>query len=229
MRTVTGLPVAGSLPSSRACATSSRETFFSIRSTWSDEGLPELVERPGPLLLAARDRVELVLHGRREAVLHVAMEVMGQEAVDDLADVGRHEAPLVHLHVLPVLQGRDDGGVGGGTADPMLLQRLHQRGFAVARRRLREMLIRVQRDQVDDIALLQRRQHVIVFVRLRVVRAFLINGDESRLHQRGAVGAQHVALRAIRRRRAYRPRRCRRPLAPSARRRRASRSSAYSL
>jgi hypothetical protein len=29
MRTVIGLPLTGSLPSSRACATSSRDTFFS--------------------------------------------------------------------------------------------------------------------------------------------------------------------------------------------------------
>ena len=34
MRTVTGLPVAASLPSSRAWATCSRVTVFSILSTW---------------------------------------------------------------------------------------------------------------------------------------------------------------------------------------------------
>ena len=33
MRTVIGLPLSGCLPSSRACATSSRETFFSMCST----------------------------------------------------------------------------------------------------------------------------------------------------------------------------------------------------
>ena len=111
-------------------------------STWLDEGLPELVERRGPLLLAARHRVELILHRRGEAVLHVAVEVMGEEAVDDLADVGRHEAPAVHLHVLAVLQRGDDGGVGRGPADAVLLQRLDQRGLGVARRRLGEMLLR---------------------------------------------------------------------------------------
>src|SRR5256885_2073094 len=91
-----------------------------------DEGLPELVERRGPLFLAARHRVELILHRRGEAVLDVAMEVMGEEAVDDLADVGRHEAPAVHVDVFAILQRRDDARIGRGAADAVLLQRLHQ-------------------------------------------------------------------------------------------------------
>ena len=141
MRTVTGLPVAGSLPSSRACATCSRVTFFSIFSTCVDERLPEFLERRRPLLLAARDRVELIFHRGREAVLDVTVEVFRQEAIDDLADVGRHEAPAVHLHVLAILQRRDDRGVGRGPADAVLLERLDERGFGVARRRLGEMLL----------------------------------------------------------------------------------------
>ena len=91
-----------------------------------DEGLPELGERRGPLFLAARHRVQLVLHRRGEAVLHVAMEVMGEEAVDDLADVGRHEAPAVHLDVFAILQRGDDARIGRGAADAVLLQRLDQ-------------------------------------------------------------------------------------------------------
>ena len=38
MRTDTGLPETGSMPSSRDCAASSRETFFSTCSTWSLKG-----------------------------------------------------------------------------------------------------------------------------------------------------------------------------------------------
>ena len=43
MRTVTGLPLAGSVPSSRACATCSRVTVFSISSTWSMNGFQNFV------------------------------------------------------------------------------------------------------------------------------------------------------------------------------------------
>src|ERR1700756_5323877 len=91
-----------------------------------DERLPELRERRRPGLLAARHRIELILHRRREAVFHVAMEMMGEEAVDDLADVGRYETAAVHLDVLAVLERRDDRGVGGGAADAVLLERLDQ-------------------------------------------------------------------------------------------------------
>src|SRR6267378_923018 len=92
----------------------------------ANEGLPELVERRGPVFLAARHRIQLVFHRRGEAVLHVAMEVMREEATDDLADVGRHEAPAVHFDVFAILQRRDDGRIGRRPADAVLLQRLHQ-------------------------------------------------------------------------------------------------------
>src|ERR1700686_5678530 len=92
----------------------------------ADEWLPELVERRGPVFLATRHRIQLVFHRRGEAVLHVAMEVMREEAVDDLADVGRHEAPAVHFDVFAILQRRDDGRIGRRPADAVLLQRLHQ-------------------------------------------------------------------------------------------------------
>ena len=70
---------------------------------------------------------------------------MREEAADDLADVGRHEAPRVHLDVLAVLQRRDDGGVGGGPADAVLFERFHERGLGVARRRFGEVLLGAQR------------------------------------------------------------------------------------
>ena len=80
----------------------------------------------------------------------------------------------------------------------MLFERLHERGFREARRRLGEVLLGLERDERDHVAFVHRRQHVIVVVRLHVVRAFLVHGHVARLHQRGAVRAQHVPLRAIR-------------------------------
>ena len=197
MRTLIGLPLTGSVPISRACATCSRETFFSVFSTRLDERLPEFRERQRPVLLAARDRIELVFERGGEAVLDVAMEVLREEAVDDLADVRRDEALVVHLDVLAILQRRDDRGVGRRPADAVLFERLDERGFREARRRLGEMLLAVQLDEVDGVAFVHRRQDVIRVVGLRVVRAFLVDGDVAGLHQRRAVRAQHVALRAV--------------------------------
>ena len=54
-------------------------------------------------------------------------------------------------------------------------------------------------DELDAVALLHRRQHVIRIVLDGVVHAFLVDRDVAGLDQRRAVGAQHGALRAIRR------------------------------
>ncbi len=57
------------------------------------------------------------------------------------------EALLLHGHVLTVLQGADDGGVGAGPADALLLQRLDESGLGVARRRQGELLFVRQVEQ----------------------------------------------------------------------------------
>ena len=101
---------------------------------------PELLEQRHPLALAARDRVERVFHACRELVVDVLREELGQEAVDDAADVGRDEAPILHLDVLAIAQRRDDRGVRRRPADTEFLERFDERGFRIARRRLREVL-----------------------------------------------------------------------------------------
>ena len=126
------------------------------------------------------------------------MEVMGEEAADDLADVGRHEAPAVHFDVFAILQRRDDARIGRRPADAVLFQRLHQRGLAVARRRLGEMLLGGEGGELHRIPFVHRRQHVIGIVRgPGVIGAFLVHRDVAGLHQRRAVGAQQVTLRPV--------------------------------
>ncbi len=162
-----------------------------------DEGLPELLQRHSPALFAARDGIEFILHGGREAVLDVAVEVLGEEAVYDLADVGRYEAPVVHLDVFAVLQGRDDRRIRRGAADSVFLERLDQGGLAVARRRLGEVLSGSQVEQIDRIAFVQRRQGVVLLVALGIVGPFLIDRDVPGLDQRRAGGAQQVPIRPV--------------------------------
>src|SRR3546814_10197581 len=52
------------------------------------ETAPELREQRFPLLFTARDRVEFIFEVRREFVIDVLREMIGQELVDDQADVG---------------------------------------------------------------------------------------------------------------------------------------------
>ncbi len=66
-----------------------------------------------------------------------------------------------------------------------------------ARRRLGEMLRRHDADQLDPIALLHGRQHVIRIVLHGVIQAFLVDRYVARFDQGRAVGAQHRALRPL--------------------------------
>jgi len=68
------------------------------------------------------------------------------------------EAPLLLLHVLLVLDGGEDGRVRRGTADALLLQLLDQRCLGEARRRLREVLLGDELDQLQLLAGFERGQ-----------------------------------------------------------------------
>jgi hypothetical protein len=53
-----------------------------------DERLPELLERYGPVLFTAGHGVELVFERGRKSVFDPLVKMLGEEAADDLADVG---------------------------------------------------------------------------------------------------------------------------------------------
>ena len=88
------------------------------------------------------DLVELLLHPGREAQVNDLREVVDQQAIHHLADVCRGEPLVLAPDVAPLLDGRQDRGIGGGPPDPVLLQGLDERGLCVAGRRLGEMLLR---------------------------------------------------------------------------------------
>ncbi|MDT4813196.1 hypothetical protein FQZ97_461700 [compost metagenome] len=71
--------------------------------------------------------------------------------------------------VAALLDGRDDRRIGGRTADAALLQLLDQAGFGIARRRLGEVLARVELEQLHRVALVHDRQHVVL-ARLALLR-----------------------------------------------------------
>ena len=121
----------------------------------------------------------------------------GQESAHDPADIRRHEAFLLHFHVLSLPQSGDDAGIGGGTADAVLFQGAHQARLRVTRGRRGKVLIGAQLAQCDTVSLLQRRQRAFFFVLAhRVVLAFLVHRQEAGLAYRGAVGAEKVVALA---------------------------------
>ncbi len=71
------------------------------------------------------------------------------------------EPPFLLFDIAAILNGLDDWGIGAGPADRLFFESLDQRGFAVARRRLGEVLGGVKGMQVERIAGRQRRQQLI--------------------------------------------------------------------
>ena len=92
------------------------------------------------------------------------MEALQQQLGDCHAQVRGLEAALVFLHVVAVLDGADDAGVGGRAADAVLFQFLHQRGFVEARGGLGELLVRVELVQLQGLAQLEGGQLGVVLV-----------------------------------------------------------------
>ena len=86
------------------------------------ERAPEIAEQRFPCALAARDGVQVVFKAGGEVVINVALEVFGEEVVDDFADGGRDEAAVFLFDVFAVLQGADDAGVGGGATDAVVFE-----------------------------------------------------------------------------------------------------------
>lgn len=158
------------------------------------EGIPEAGHQRNPVFLATRHRIELVFQLGGEVVVHVLGEVAGQKLGHRTADVGRAEAAAFHFHVLAEQQGLDDRGVGRRAADAIFFQRLDQRRFGEARRRLGEVLVGHDAVERHAVAGLHRRQlaaFVVILGALGVL-AFFVHGQEAGHHHGGAAGAEHV-------------------------------------
>ena len=108
------------------------------------EGAVELAEHLDPVEVVVLDLVELLFHLARVADVQDLGEGLDELVGHDLAKVGRVEAALELLDVVALLDHGDDRGVRAGAADPLLLEDLDQACFGVARRRARELLLRIR-------------------------------------------------------------------------------------
>jgi hypothetical protein len=132
---------------------------------------------------------------RGEVVIHVLLEVLGQESRHHASDIGRVKALAFELDILAVEQGGDNRGIGRRAADAVFFERLDQRRLAVAWRRFGEMLFQPDFVEIDDVAFLQRRQQVLLAVVLLfgLVPVLYVNPHETRIANGRAVSAETVA------------------------------------
>ena len=83
--------------------------------------------------LARRNLVELSFHLCGEIQIEQIGEMRDQQAAHPQAAFGRLEFALFEHRVFPLNERLHRGAIRTGTANPLCLQRLHQRGFGVAR------------------------------------------------------------------------------------------------
>src|SRR5262249_46062112 len=88
------------------------------------ERAPELVQDLPVREFAVLDFVQLLLHVACELHVKNTREVLYQQVIDDLADFGRKEAPVLLLDVAAHLNGGNDRGIGARPANAFLFQGL---------------------------------------------------------------------------------------------------------
>ena len=115
----------------------------------------EVAQQAFPVHLAGLHLVQPLLHGGGEGGIHDVGEFVLHQAGDHLPQGSGAEVPALLHHVLPVQDGGDGGGVGGGAADALLLQGLDQRGLGVAAGGLGEVLVGLEGLQLQGLPLLQ--------------------------------------------------------------------------
>src|SRR2546425_4703390 len=118
-----------------------------------------------------------------------------QEIGDFLAELGGEQRAPLAVHVAAIVDdGAEDRRVRRRPADPQLLQDLDERGLREARRRLGEVLARIERDEPERLALLELRHRALGLVldRLVVLAALDVDGGEALELHRLALGAEQA-------------------------------------
>ena len=145
-----------------------------------------------PLLVARCDAVEVVLHAGGEVVVDELAEVLLEERNDGEGEERGNERRAALEDVAAVEDRAHDRRVRGGAADAALLERLHEAGLGVARRRRGRVARRLELERLNRVPVLEVRQGPLV---LRVggsvvVAALLIRGEEAAEGDHGARGGE---------------------------------------
>src|SRR5207248_11648995 len=153
--------------------------------------VPE-VEAAQPLdavLVPGCDAVEVVLHPGGEVVVDEPAEVLLEEGDDREGEEGRDEGRAPLEHVAAVEDRAEDRRIRRRTADAQLLERPDERRLRVAGGRARLVTLRLERAQLDRVALGEVRQAPLLVVVLRwtvVVPPLLVRGEEAAKGDHGA-------------------------------------------
>ena len=143
---------------------------------------------------AVGDLVEPVLHRRRELHVNDLAQGLLEQVGHGHRGEGGHQLALRGLHVAAALDRLDDRGIGAGATDALRLERLDQRGLAVARRRSGLVARGLDVLQIHHVALVEARQRVALVVELLrgIVGALDVGPEETGEQHLATARAQHA-------------------------------------
>ena len=139
---------------------------------------------------AVGNLIERLFHARRKLRIDQRWKMHFQQPVHGQRGKSRHQLIAGFDHIAAILNGADDGGVGAGPTYAFLFERLHQRGFGKACRRLSLVPDRGNGAAVQFCAYSHRGQQdgPIIKGGFRVVSAFDVDAEEARKVDTLAVG-----------------------------------------
>ena len=135
--------------------------------------------------------VQLLLHMGRKGDVDDILEPVHHQAGDHLAQGRGPEALFLLQHIIPVLDGGNNAGVGGGAADALFLHGPDQRGLGIAGRGLGKVLLGPGGGAPQRLALAELRQRRLNLL-LLVVLSLLIEGGEAGEFQALVIGPEDV-------------------------------------
>ena len=106
------------------------------------EGLVEFFDHTDPVQLSLFDFIQFVFYVGGEFQIHDVLKILFQQIIDQDPQFGWIELFVFRGHVITLLNGIDDGGIGAGTSDALFFQSPHQRSLGIPTRRLGEVLLR---------------------------------------------------------------------------------------
>ena len=131
------------------------------------------------LALAARDRIEVVLHARGERVVDEVGEVLLEQRDDREGGERGHQRRAPPPHVPAVLDRADDRRIRRRSADTQFLESLHEGRLGEASRRLGFVALRYELESAKRVTDRKRRQPPFFVVAARLVLPFDVDPTEA--------------------------------------------------
>ena len=138
--------------------------------------------------------IKLVFKIGGEVIANIFTEIIGEECRDQPSLILWDQAVFVLFDIPTVLNRRHDRRIGRRAADAQFFHALDQSGFGIARRRLREMLLWVDRFLFRLLALGQLWQALVIIIDNAVIAAFFVDRDEAFKDHNLTVGTQNNLL-----------------------------------